>query len=70
MVMAMLAVRNLFGEKHDLWALNADDEYHEEVREGEGDATSQLDRDLRNLAATQPLVPSTIAPRGSTGGVL
>jgi protoporphyrinogen oxidase len=56
MVMAMLAVRNFFGERHDLWALNADDEYQEEVREGSvADAGS-----LRALAASQPLVPATI----------
>jgi protoporphyrinogen oxidase len=56
MVMAMLAVRNFFGEQHDLWALNADDEYQEEVREGSvADAGS-----LRALAASQPLVPATI----------
>ncbi len=31
MVTAMLAVRNLLGGHHDVWAVNADDEYHEEV---------------------------------------
>jgi len=52
----MLAVRNFFGEQHDLWALNADDEYQEEVREGSvADAES-----LRALATTQPLVPARI----------
>ncbi|HET9371576.1 MAG TPA: hypothetical protein VFO19_15050, partial [Vicinamibacterales bacterium] len=29
MVTAMLAVRNYFGERHNIWAVNADDEYHE-----------------------------------------
>jgi len=52
MVMAMMAVRNYFGEQHDLWALNADDEYQEEIRSSVADAGS-----LRALAATQPLVP-------------
>ena len=33
MLTAMLAVRNLYGEQHDLWAVNTDDEYGEEVRE-------------------------------------
>ena len=33
MLTGMLAVRNiLFGEKNDVWAVNADAEYHEEVR--------------------------------------
>jgi protoporphyrinogen oxidase len=34
MLTGMYAVRNLLhGEQHDLWAVNADQEYHEEVRE-------------------------------------
>jgi hypothetical protein len=34
MLTGMLAVRNLiYGEKHDLWKVNADQEYHEEVHE-------------------------------------
>ena len=33
MLTGMLAVRNLvLGEKHDLWSVNTDQEYHEEVR--------------------------------------
>jgi hypothetical protein len=33
MLTGMLAVRNvLFGEKNDLWSVNADAEYHEEIR--------------------------------------
>jgi protoporphyrinogen oxidase len=53
MLTARLAVRNLYGEQHDLWAINADEEYHEE---GE----------TKQLAATQPLVPRPIRA-GSTG---
>ena len=30
MLAALLAVRNLYGEHHDLWAINSDDEYLEE----------------------------------------
>lgn len=30
MLTAMLAVRNIFGEKHDLWAVNTERSYHEE----------------------------------------
>ena len=47
MLTARLAVRNLFGEQHDLWAVNADEDYHEE-------------QDMRALAASQPLVPRRI----------
>jgi len=32
MLTAMLAVRNILGERHDVWAVNADCEYLEEVR--------------------------------------
>jgi len=33
MITGMLAVRNiLFGEKNDLWSVNAEEEYHEEIR--------------------------------------
>jgi hypothetical protein len=42
MLTAMLAVRNLFGERHDIWDINADDEYHE---------------DAKNVRLTEPLVP-------------
>ena len=47
MLTARLAVRNYFGEHHDLWAVNADEEYHEE-------------QDMKALAASQPLVPRRI----------
>jgi protoporphyrinogen oxidase len=50
MLTALLAVRNLSGERHDLWAVNADEEYHEE-------------NDMRALAGSQPLVPRRIATR-------
>jgi protoporphyrinogen oxidase len=48
MLTGILAVRNLIrGEKNDLWSVNADQEYHEEIREqketvnGSGNGTSQ-----------------------------
>lgn len=31
MLTAMLAVKNILGEKHDLWAVNVEEEYHEEA---------------------------------------
>ena len=33
MVTALYAVRNLYGASHDLWAVNVDEDYHEEARE-------------------------------------
>jgi protoporphyrinogen oxidase len=32
MLTAMLAVRNLVGERHDVWNVNTERSYHEEVR--------------------------------------
>jgi protoporphyrinogen oxidase len=40
MLTGMYAVRNsLFGKTHDLWAVNGEQEYHEEVRESEAAQT-------------------------------
>ncbi|HEX5706621.1 MAG TPA: NAD(P)/FAD-dependent oxidoreductase [Pyrinomonadaceae bacterium] len=49
MLTAMLAVRNILGESHDLWAVNADPEYHEE--------SAVTGDDSR---ATQPRVPERV----------
>jgi protoporphyrinogen oxidase len=62
MLTAILAVRNLFGEHHDIWGVNADDEYHEEIPDMEFDV-SDHDGDLRRLSETQPLVPIRIERR-------
>jgi protoporphyrinogen oxidase len=45
MFTAMLAVRNILGEKHDVWSVNADCEYHEEIRETSGIRASAFRRD-------------------------
>ena len=44
MLTARLAVRNIFGARHDLWRVNADAEYHE-------------DAELAALSSAQPRVP-------------
>ena len=51
MLTAMLAVKNILGASHDLWEVNADQEYLEERAET---------RDLRLLSLTQPLVPEPL----------
>jgi hypothetical protein len=44
MLTGMLAVRNqVRGERNDLWSVNADQEYHEEVRRPEGVEAHDLD---------------------------
>jgi hypothetical protein len=32
MMTALYAARNIMGEDHDLWAVNTDEEYHEEAK--------------------------------------
>ena len=59
MLTAILAVRNLFGEHHDLWAINADDEYHEEGGDGDAD----FEGEVRELQRTQPSVPTQARTR-------
>ena len=55
MLTAMLAVRNLFGEQHCLWDVNADDEYHEQVNVSRERVT--LPNSRRLSRQTQPAVP-------------
>ena len=51
MLTAMLAVRNLHGECHDLWSVNVDDEYHEEER---GQATEDAGAQFRSRLPAVP----------------
>lgn len=65
MLTAILAVRNLFGEHHDIWGVNADDEYHEEIPDMQLD-TGDRHSDIRRLSETQPLVPMRVSrPKNS-----
>lgn len=65
MLTAMLAVENMFGARHDLWEVNADQEYHEETTSREIHAKSQLG----TLALTQPHVPASV-PRTEHAGLV
>jgi protoporphyrinogen oxidase len=53
MLTAMLAARNVCGANYDLWAVNADEEYHE----AGGVVTEQ---ELKDLNRTQPAVPAKV----------
>lgn len=53
MLTAMLAVKNILGANYDVWEVNVDEEYHEEV-------TAREESELANVAVTQPLVPKRI----------
>lgn len=61
MLTAMLAVKNILGGDYDLWKVNADQEYHEELRE---DAFPDS-KELKELAATQPRVPEALPQSGN-----
>ena len=56
MVTAILAVDNLAGQHHDIWAVNQDDEYHEEGNQDEADVAA----DLEALESAQPRVPQSV----------
>jgi protoporphyrinogen oxidase len=64
MVTAILAAQNLLGARHDVWAVNADDEYHEE----EGLDVSTLSEELLALHSTQPSVPMQMPSLEEAGG--
>jgi hypothetical protein len=52
MLTAMLAVKNILGANHDLWRVNADQEYLEEM------PNPEIDDEIASLAETQPFVPT------------
>lgn len=53
MLTAMLSVKNILGANYDVWEVNVDNEYHEEIKE--------TDKDLSLVASTQPMVPKRIS---------
>ena len=57
MLTAMLAVKNVMGESLDLWSVNVEQDYHEEMTKEE----EERQRDYAKLHATQPRVPIPLA---------
>jgi hypothetical protein len=55
MLTAMLAARNILGQNYDLWSVNVDQEYHEEIK---GDKKEL--KDLAVVLTTQPRVPRRV----------
>jgi protoporphyrinogen oxidase len=53
MLTAMLAVKNILGANYDVWEVNVDEEYHEEISVRESG-------EMAVVSATQPLVPKRI----------
>jgi protoporphyrinogen oxidase len=60
MLTAMLAVENILGSDHDLWQVNADQDYHEHITDEDQTRLAALQR----LASTQPRVPERIERSG------
>src|SRR5438477_6209588 len=58
MLTAMLAAKNILGQNYDLWSVNVDQEYHEEIK-GEKKGID----DLALVATTQPRVPDRKSTR-------
>ena len=58
MLTAMLVVKNILGAHYDIWSVNSDLEYHEEVKAGETD----FSHELAVVNSTQPRVPQRVSP--------
>lgn len=56
MLTAMLAVENIMGARFDLWSVNVDESYHEELSTEE----DMRIKDFAALKQTQPLVPTAV----------
>ena len=61
MLTAMLAVKNILGGNYDLWEVNAEQEYHEELREDDRPGP----KEYKELSETQPMVPQPLAQGGN-----
>ncbi len=60
MLTAMLTVKNILGANYNVWDVNVDQEYHEEVRSVE---ENDINKEISLLASTQPLVPTRIVDK-------
>ncbi|MBE9224360.1 NAD(P)/FAD-dependent oxidoreductase [Phormidium sp. LEGE 05292] len=54
MLTAMLAVRNLFGENHDLWTVNTERSYHEEFTVEDQKSATKLSSVFRSSNSDRP----------------
>ena len=54
MLTAMLTVKNIFGANYDIWKVNVDQEFHEEIRSKEA---TEADDEFALLRSTQRSVP-------------
>ena len=69
MLTAMLAVKNILGANHDLWEVNTDQEYYEEIAGANTSLNGAADVAPAGPAApqtTQPFVPERIRARAAS----
>jgi hypothetical protein len=53
MLTALLAVKNILGEHHDLWNVNTERSYHEELMTKK-DSTNQASQEASQLSSALP----------------
>lgn len=61
MLAGMLAARNVLGESHDVWAVNVEQEYHEEVSDGEGKVEDRLTPERLDRPELEELIQQAFA---------
>lgn len=67
MLTAMLAVRNILGADFNLWSVNDDQGYHEEISDETPSATISQEKELaRQINLTQPHVATTLTSESAT----
>jgi hypothetical protein len=54
MLTAMLTVENILGADHDIWAVNVEEEYHEESSSSSGSA--------KGTGRDAPIIPKAVDP--------
>lgn len=65
MLTAMLTVKNIMGANYDVWDVNVEQEYHEEIGSENEKSDEGNGRQMALVNSTQPLVPRRIEPTDS-----
>ncbi len=61
MLTAMYTVKNIMGANYNVWDVNVEQEYHEEIDNKNGqEVENEAKEQMALLASTQPLVPQRI----------
>ena len=61
MLAGMLAARNVVGETHDVWAVNVEQQYHEEVSDGKGRVEDRLTPERLDRPELEELIRQAFA---------